>query len=282
MSDLTNNGWNRDLEDESVIKELTKPRLPKAFRTFAKPAEVRCDIGANPHKLENQGPMGSCNGFAISSCVEQLHYVATQGERVQLSAIFSYLAVQKKDGLIGRDQGSTIFNGVKLATTTGICPQANAEYPSPVRYPNKAARKKILSQANYDAGAPFKIRSSVGIKSHKDALDFIGAGGVISIGIAWSPRFRNINGRKTVTSIANGGGGHALCCAGYKRNGNIIVINSHNYFFDVPPKQFDQMLRHRYTVAIGLSDLVTPVPRDLSFLKKKLRETLGTRKDLWS
>jgi len=283
VSDTLDTNWRRDLEENSIIRELTKPKVPKAFRSYSIPDEVRCDVGPNPHKLENQGAMGSCGGFAISSCVEQLNTIATGGDRTQLSAIFSYIAAQKITGsqLYGRDSGSTISAGVQLATTTGICPQELAKYPHPVRYPNQAERNKILKQSNYDAGEPYKIRSSVGIKSYEDAKNWIGSGGVISIGIAWSPRFKTENGRKVVTSIARNGGGHALSVAGYRRNGNMIFINSHDYFFEVPPALFGQMLKHNYTVAIGLSDMANPTPRDLSYLKKSRKKRLGNIRELW-
>jgi len=284
MTDLRDNGWVRELEDSSTLKALTKSKVPKAFKTFAAPVEVRPDLGANAHKLENQSSMGSCQGHAIASCCEQLHTIATGGDRTQLSNIFAYLASQRITGdqLFGRDSGSTISSGVELATGNGICPEALAPYPNPVRYPNSSERNRILSDENYAAGKPYMIRSSVGIKTYDDAVTWIGGGGAINLGIAWPPKMRNVSGRKTAVAAASSGGGHAIAGLGYKKNGNLIFANSHNYWMDITPDAFEQMLKHRWTVAIGLSDMANPVPRTLADFKKGMSEWAKEVRDIWS
>ena len=278
MSDVRIDGWLREAEDEAFLKELRRPRLPKAFKTWGRPAEI---LPEESHTLEDQGPMGSCQGHAIASCTEQLNYIATAGDRTQLSNIFAYLATQKIDGLLGSDRGSTISGGVKLATENGICPLDNAPYPSPIRYPNGNQQRSILSQANYAAGKPYKVRASVGIRSHEQALEWMGGGGVLSLGISWPPRIDTINGRKTATAAARGGGGHAVAGLGYRRNGNLIFANSHNYWLDITPSVFEAMLRHQWTVCIGLSDMANPKPRDLSWLKESRRNRLAIKPELW-
>ena len=284
MIDIRDNGWQRELEDSSFLKELQKSNVPRAFRSFANPEEVRPDKGTNQHQLENQSSMGSCQGHAIASCVEQLNMIATGGDRTQLSNIFAYIASQEITGsqLSGRDSGSTISAGVELATGSGIPPEALVPYPNPVRYPNSRARQAILKKSNYLAGNPYRIRSSVAIKSHQNAIDWIGGSGVISLGIPWSPPMKTINGRRTAIGAANGGGGHAICALGYKESGNLIFANSHNYWLDITPKAFEQMLRHRWTVAIGLSDMANPVPRDMSQLQKGLSDWAADKQGLWS
>lgn len=276
---LRNDGWLREAEDEAFLKEITRSRVPKAFRSWSAPKEVRPDKEPNMHRLENQSSMGSCQGHAIASCVEQLNTIATGGDRTQLSDIFAYLATQKIDGLLGSDRGSTISGGVKLATETGICPLALAPYPNPVRYPNSRDRQSILRQSNYAAGEPYKIRSSVGVKSYQDALDWIGGGGVISIGISWPPRFQTQNGRRIAVSGGGGGGGHAIAILGYRSNGNLIVANSHNYWFEFTPECFASVLKHRYTVAIGLNDMANPAPREFSWKTGKLSKLIEAAKN---
>lgn len=285
MTYIRDNGWRYDLDEGSdVIKALTEAHVPKDFISFGNPTEVRPDIGPNQHKLENQSSMGSCQGHAIASCCEQLNTIATGGDRTQLSNLWAYIASQKITGnqLFGRDSGSTISSGAELATGNGICPEALAPYPSPVRYPNSRERQSLLKQSNYKAGEPFKIRSSVGIRSYDDAINWIGGGGVISLGISWAPPMRTINGRKTAVGAANGGGGHAIAILGYKKEGNLVVANSHNYWMDITPDAFDAMLRHRWTVAIGLSDMANPKPRDLSFLKQSRKDRLSNIQELWA
>ena len=151
-----------------------------------------------------------------------------------------------------------------------------------MRYPNAKQRQSILKQSNYAAGEPYKIRSSVGIKSHQDAINWIGGGGVISLGISWAPPMRTINGRKTAVDAAKGGGGHAIAALGYKKNGNLVVANSHAYWMDITPDAFTAMLRHRWTVAIGLSDMANPQPRTVGQMSKNLRKWAGNLKGVWS
>ena len=284
MTDIRNDGWRRDLEDSATLKALQAANVPKDFVSYSNPVEVRPDLGENQHRLENQSSMGSCQGHSIASCCEQLNTIATGGDRTQLSNIFAYIASQKITGsqLFGRDSGSTISSGVELATGNGICPEELAPYPDPVRYPNSRERQSILKQSNYEAGEPYKIRSSVAIKTYDDATNWIGGGGVINLGISWPPRMQTIGNRKTAVAAASGGGGHAIAGLGYKKNGNLIFANSHAYWMDITPDAFEQMLRHRWTVAIGLSDMANPVPRDLSYLKQSRKKRLGNIKELWA
>lgn len=278
MSDIRDDGWRHDLEDRGIVKELAKPKIPKVFKSWDRPAEVRPESW---HQLEDQGPMGSCRGNSLSSVCEQQHHHETQ-EVVQLSRIYAYLRTQELDGLLGSDRGATITNGVRVATEEGVPLESLAPYPAPVRYPNSRDIKSILKQSNRDAGAAYRIRSSVGIKSHKDALEWIGGGGSVDLGISWPPRIQSVNGRKTAVAAANGGGGHAIAGLGYKKNGNLIFANSHGYWLDITPQAFDQMLRHRWTVCIGLSGMADPTPRDLSYLKKSRKQRLGNVQELWA
>ena len=137
--------YDFDREDHEFVNAIAElPMRSAAWAAFSRPAEV----GVDWHRTENQGPMGSCQGHSISSVLERMAMV--KGEKVQLSEIFAYLASQKLDGLLGRDRGSTISSGCKVAMRWG-CPLAELTgYPR--GYPSSSARAKILSQANYAAG----------------------------------------------------------------------------------------------------------------------------------
>lgn len=282
MTEPSNDGWRHDLENRKVINGLMACEMPAAFKAQSLPDEVRPDLGAHP--IENQSSMGSCQGFTIASVCERLYQIAT-GEHRQLSNLFAYIASQKITGdqLYGRDSGSTISSGVQLATDNGICPLENAPYPQPVRYPNSRERQAILKQSNYAAGQPFRIRSSLGaVRSADQAVEMIGGGAAITLGAPWPPVIRDIDGRKTIVRGASSGGGHAYAVLGYKSNGNLIAANSHGYWMDITPGAFNDILNHHWTVAIGLSDLANPVPRDLSHLKTAMNAWANDIRELWT
>lgn len=236
-----------ELEDRDLLESLPEAPMKSAeWQAFSRPDEVPVDW----HRTENQGPIGSCQGNGLTSILERLAFV--RGQKVQLSRIFGYLATQKIDGLLGSDRGSTISGGGKLAVTHGCPLESLTGYPP--RYPDRAAREKILSQQNYDAGRQWKAKSIWKVPQDVDAVkDFIAGGGGISIGIAWNsgviPRDR------IVRQYAPSGrtGGHAMAVLGYERDGRLIAVNSHGdgvYWWT--PQAWLQMLKHPRTAALGL------------------------------
>lgn len=249
---MTVNNCRLDLEDRAMLNGLHN--IPKAFKSFSRPVEVLVDW----HKTENQGPIGACQGNDLASCLERLLFVAGK-TIVQLSRIFAYLATQKIDGLLGSDQGSTISGGVKLAMTYGVPPEVLTGYPN--RYPSRSDISRILTEANYAAGEPFKALSKWAVPEEpEESKNWIGGGGAISLGIPWSgmPRdrvFRSFDG--------HGRGGHAVAILGYLSNGNLQGINSHGDGpFEITPDAWRQMIRHNRTAAIGLAGAAEPEPFD--------------------
>ncbi len=145
------NNCRLDLEDYEYLESLPQG-APEAFAAFQPPPEV----GVDWHMTENQGRIGSCNGVAGASCLERLEFVRN-GERTQLSDIFSYLASQRIGGLLGADQGSRPTDFIKLAREFGVPPENLTGYPS--SYPNEVQRNAILCSGNYLAGKPYRAIS---------------------------------------------------------------------------------------------------------------------------
>lgn len=243
------NNCRLELEDRLFLGALQT--MPPEFKSFARPESV--DVAW--HNTENQGSIGSCQGNDLSSCMERLEFVAKKNV-VQLSRIFAYLATQKIDGLLGADNGSTISGGAKLAMTRGCCPEELTGYPR--AYPGAADRAKILSEANYAAGEPFKALSVWQVPADPDeACNWIGGGGAISIGIRWP----GIPKDRVIRTYNGGSGGHAQAVLGYKANGNLIAVNSWgDGAYEIMPQAWKQMHADRYTAMVGLAGSVEPQP----------------------
>lgn len=249
--------------DRENLKNLEAMAIPMPAMTFAAPDE----IDPRPwHRIENQKSMGSCQGHALSSVTEFAYHIET-GEVIQFSPMWCYIMTQKIDGLLGRDQGSTINGGMQCAKKYGVCRVETFPYPNPVKYSTKIPPEAALEAIKY------KIRSHVMCKSYDDILQFIGAGlGGVEIGISWNKSCTpDSNG--VIKSYKDGGGGHAVCFLGYKKNGNLYLANSwdENWgddgYAEVTPDAVNQMAKGRWTVMIGLSDMTTPEPRKIDWKK---------------
>lgn len=232
-------------EDKAFLRALPEAPMKTAkWQAFSRPEEVLVEW----HKTENQGPIGSCQGHSLSSCLERLAMV--RGENVQLSEIFAYLATQKIDGLLGSDRGSTISGGCKVAMQYGCPLEELTGYPK--SYPSRSERDRILSDENYNAAEKYKSKSLWKVpKDHEEVLDFIGGGGGINFGISYGGS--TIPRDRVVHTFNPGRGGHAMAVLGYTKEGWLRAVNSHGdgeYF--ITPEGWAQMMNHRSTTAIGL------------------------------
>jgi C1A family cysteine protease len=222
------------------------------------------------HVIENQGSMGSCQGHALTSCCEYAYRIATAGEVKHFSEMFGYLSTQKVDGLLGRDQGSTIEGGAKAAKLYGNCPVEVFPYPS--RYSTNVPHDA------WSAAEPFKIKYHSMCTSYEDVYAFLASGqGGVEIGLQWNNSMTPNSHGIIEHYTSGGGGGHAVCFLGYSAktdgagNKYLWLANSWSASWgkegwaQVAPVAVDQILRHRWSVAIGLSDLTTPEPRKVDW-----------------
>lgn len=261
-------GYRYELENRQMLARVTSPFSEMASVDFSElPEEV------DPRewlRIENQGSMGSCQGHAQSTCGELAYYIATGGEVIQFSPLFAYYATQKLDGLQGADRGSTISGGAKVGMDLGFCPLEIMPYPNPVRY------KWELPQKAIDAAKDFKIAKAVEIDSYETYMKFVGAGlGGVEIGILWSDRYMTPDQNGCIEDYGESGGGHAVVFGGYsKRRASDgrkygILINSWDIRWgnrgtaEVSPKAMDKMFRGQWTVARGLTDMVSPKIRKI-------------------
>jgi hypothetical protein len=274
MSDKRIGYWLHDEEDQNFLNSLPGESSVLAMRgTYD---EVRVDP-RKVMKIENQGSVGSCQGHALSSCVELCYYIATGDLTRQLSRAYGYYETQRIDNITG-DRGSTISGGIKLATIRGIPQEKLWTYSG--RYDNR--RPANWQEIEADAHQ-HKIGQSYRMTTYDGVRTFLGSGqGGISIGISWSGEVD----RAIVNSFSGtGGGGHAIALLGLSKRLDLSgrpyvwMLNSwganwgNGGWAEWAPAAVDQMLRHRYTACFGLSDMPNVKPREytLDDLKKDLR-----------
>lgn len=254
MSEFT--GLIHSIGNAIEVNEMASDR----YLVVCGSAELPPELDPRPwHRIENQGPVNSCSGFALSS-VGELCYRVAAGQVRQFSPMWSYLRAQLVGNLFGRDGGATISGAVRAAQNDGFCPLEVFPYPQPPRYTTQ------IPAAAAEAASPFKIRGVGKIEGADNARTWLGTnqGGVL-FALPWP--LVVVNGIcDSFTGYGNGF--HAVAGLGYDQAGNIWIGNSHSTqwgdagWFRLTPRAMDGLLRRvPGAVAVGLSDLTTPGPR---------------------
>lgn len=273
MTDPRVGFWLHDDEDTEFLKSLPNESRVLAMRgTYS---EVRVDP-RKVMKVENQGSVGSCQGHALSSVCELCYYIATGDLTRQLSRQYAYVETQRIDGISG-DRGSTISGGIKLATTKGLPEESFWTYSG--RYETRRPSNWLEVETN---AAQHKIGQAYQMQTYDGVRTFLGSGqGGISIGISWGGEVD----RAIVNSFSGaGGGGHAIALLALSERLDVSgrpyvwMLNSwgsnwgNGGWSEWAPNAVEQMLRHQYTAAFGLSDMPNVTPREytLDDLKKDL------------
>ena len=271
MSDLEFTGYDPTIENREAI-QAGSTQIEFTLRDFAAPDEI------DPRKLmrhDKQGNMGSCQGFSLTNACECVWAIAQGGfspDR-QLSQLFAYLESQRmSQGLLGRDAGSTIEGGLKVATTIGMLPEKDLPYATP--YPSNA--RTLITDDMRMKAFPLKIRSFTWLESYDDIFKYLASGvGAVHTGTIWNQSFYSSNGVLESVSLRNGGG-HATAWLGYSKRKDskgrnyIWRLNSHNdAWTEIAPSVIDALCKHQYTSIVGVSDLSTPGPRKVSWLQAR-------------
>lgn len=273
-------GYPIELENRDALREMSPPGIFKALADDDLPKKVDFRQAL---KIENQASMGSCQGHALSTCTEGCYFIATAGQQIELSRLFAYLGSQKLDGISG-DRGSTLHGGAKLVTEFGLCLEADFPYPSPVRYP--AGGHRSIPAAAWEKAQAFRIKTTKFITEEPEVHQWLGSGaGLVEIGIAWGSAMEP-DSQGVIDSFRAGGGGHAVSLTGYlpceeigcdTPEGYVYILDNSwgrgwgvNGRAYVKPRAVRQMLEHRFTTFVGLSDMVDVKPRSVDFIKNSV------------
>jgi hypothetical protein len=273
VSDNEFTGYNPEIERVDQIRE-TATAFDITYGDYDAPEEVD-PRGKIRH--DKQGNMGSCQGFSLTNCGE-LIYLYSQGWQEyttegQFSQLFAYLETQRLDGLLGRDNGSTIAGGLKVAKEIGYLPLSDLPYSTP--YPSNA--RTLITPAMRTKASALKIGSHSWLTSYDAIFNYLASGvGAVHTGTVWNNSFYATNGVLERISLANGGG-HATCWAGYSKRKDskgrkyLWRLNSHNdSWVEMAPSVIDALCSHQYTSIVGMSDLSVPKPRKFDFTKQSI------------
>lgn len=263
-------GWRVDLEEPGSARrnELFAMATPFELPMMGNPP---IEIDPRPfNKVENQLQQGACEGHDISSCFEHCYHIAT-GEVKQFSRAHGYYGTQRIDGIRG-DNGATIAGGVRLVTEVGLVSDEVWPYPRNYNPTPPVSWDEIAKLA-----APFKIRSHSVLNGIDDVFNYLATGtGAVTIGTSWgfTP---DANG--VVERYRRSNGGHATAVLGYSKRKDSA---GRNYFWllnswgetwgnkgwgEISPQAMSDALSDQYAVAIGISDLSTPVVRPISWVE---------------
>jgi len=266
-------GYNPELERVDEIRS-TATAFTITYGDYEAPEEID-PRGKIRH--DKQFNMSSCAAFSLTNGGEYigatLHGWPDFKVDFQFSQLFAYLETQRIDGLLGRDAGSTISGGLRVAREIGFLPSVDLPYRTP--YPNNA-RTLITDAMRTKAGA-LKIGSHSWLKSYDDIYNYLASGaGCCHTGTVWNDSFYAASGVLERISLSNGGG-HATCWAGYSKRKDsrgrnyIWRVNSHNdSWTEIAPSVIDTLCSHRYTSIVGISDLSVPKPRRIDFSKTSI------------
>lgn len=249
--------WNYDDEDIASIERDAAPLPSLASDVFATPEEI------DPrgwYQREDQGSLGSCQGFALTGAGEFAYRVAT-GSVIQFSPMWAFVESQRRGNLLGNSMnGSRLTDGLWVAKTLGLAPES--AWPYTGRYTTTRPPGVI------EAAAPYKIRSHSVCRTYFDIFNYL-AGNVGGVWIgcdaaAFRPTSPGLLGR-----FQRGGGGHSTCFLGFSRRISsgrhwLWMWNS-GYptpgWYETSPEWIDVMLQQRNSVCLGISDMTTPEPR---------------------
>lgn len=267
-------GYAIEKEDRAFLA-ASSAKLSSAFMAYSIPEMVDPSaLDKDLMPVEDQGSIGSCQGNSLTECAEYSMFVATN-KVVQFSRIAAYLGSQKHDRIEG-DQGSTLSGGTKYAGSDGFCLESTVPYPR--SYPSSGWRS--LPAAAWEEGKKYLLKSETEIREASAIRQYIGAGaGIVQIGIPWGDFMEPQQGFITSFRPGSDYGGHAVVFCGYSPDSIVGRKSSRDFGYWlklknswstrwglkgiawVDPGAVVDMLRHKFTVMVGRSDMATPRPR---------------------
>lgn len=203
----------------------------------------------------NQANQGACQGHSLALIFTICYYLFT-GRILYFSRAAAYYLSQKFDGLLGRDVGSTLSGGQKVATEHGLCTEEDWPYPRNYN-PRQPGGIKF----------PFKLVSSKSTNDYDLIVEALNMGLPVQTGLAWGPECE-----QTVVTRYTGrgaGGGHSTTLW-LKKGNNFRQLNSWGESWnqdgqnEITPEAMRQMVEYSSRV-FGKNVFVIYAPEGMIF-----------------
>lgn len=138
-------------------------------------------------RIENQGGVGSCQGAALTTGAETVHYYESGCEDVvQLSKLFAYIGSQEAGGGANGDTGSSMISGIRLLQGTGIPLESTVPYTD--RYNTMRARYQDAKRnaAVLEEARKYIVPDHLVCESFEQAMAWVACRcGSVHIGMRW-------------------------------------------------------------------------------------------------
>lgn len=235
--------------DSSVVCKAIDPRdFPNWEAVLLDP-----ERDPRPHMRAQRQQRNDCQGQSLCNGTEKRDWYVT-GTMRQRSDYYAYNASEFLDQKrVGADRGTSIGAGVDLLvngiSSIGVDPGLPLESDWDYRtYERNTNRFKQRAKA-------VDIEESC-LTEHQPAPDFestlvgMAAGGSCHIGTRWGVRWKSLGGKREMSAVPRGGGGHAtepIWAVKINRNWYIVAWNSHgDEYYLIGEKVWNQLVDMRF------------------------------------
>lgn len=137
---LSDNRYNFDGTDYKVNLDIDREPLEQVYQPHDVTA-VSIDLSSSFAPVRNQGKLGSCAAFAVSSVVEAMH----PGDK-RFSPAFLYWTAREEKDATTVDSGASLNDVIKAVKKNGVCVEDNMPYIADnyAMAPTEAAFKEAL------------------------------------------------------------------------------------------------------------------------------------------
>jgi C1A family cysteine protease len=199
-------GWRPDIPDARDLR-YALPYIAKL------PDSV--DLREHCPPIYDQGQLGSCTAFAITSALE-FQRIKEGHTDIHFSELFVYYLERKMEGTVSQDSGAYIRDGMKAVYTYGACPEQEWPYdiarftrkPSRTAYSQARHTKTVQYSRVVQTGLRPVLASGMPVIFGFSVYDSFMTQAVADSGIAPMPDFT----RERVV------GGHAVMAVGYTQD----------------------------------------------------------------
>ena len=182
-------------------------------------------------RIENQLSMGSCQGHALTTGAEAVHFYESGSEDViQLSRGFAYIGSQVNGGGANGDTGSSMISGIRLLQKYGIPLESSVPYTDNYNAMVARYRQAVRDQRIMAEASQFKLDAHLVCESFEQAMAWVACRcGSVHIGMRWPIP---IDSRGVAQNYRRAGrGAHAVegvTCQKWGGQWYLKVANSHS------------------------------------------------------